>query len=212
MNAIERIWTPEEVALCAKAEAHETDRWAAAALFDVEIFTPFILDPCCGRGILGHEALMAGYSCIIETDLHNWGVGFTGHDFLAADEVYPYSVLRDGSVVMNAPFTKACEFVEAALRRGARKVACFQRWAWWAESRKRRAFWDRFPVTRIWACGDRATCFPITMPEHERRFLTTGERRGSSKVAHAWFVWERGAPPGTSIGKIWDRRKDKPTV
>lgn len=198
-------WTPEQVALAKTAEAYETDRWVPEAVFDVEVFTRTILDPCCGRGVWGDAARIAGYD-IVEQDLHNWGRGSVGIDYLAGTAGF---MVPDQSVVMNPPFTLACEFVGAALSRGARKVACFQRWAWWAESRKRRAFWEQHPPTRIWACGDRATGFPITMSEQERRFLVTGERRGSSKTAHAVFVWERPFQGERTIGKIWDKSKDR---
>ena len=213
MNSIERIWTPEDVAAAAALEAWETDQWAADALFRVELFPRRILDPCCGRGVLGDAALRAGYGrqFLIETDIHDWGRGaIRDLDFLAPNAFHGSVGGLETGVAMNPPFTKAIEFVERALGLGARKVACFQRWAWWAESRTRRRWLEANPPQRIWVCGDRATCFPITMSEHDRKFTPDGKKRGDAKIAHAWMIFEpahRGM--GTQIGKIWNPAKDK---
>ena len=210
-NVAERevAWTAEDIAAAERLEAFETEQWAADALFRVEIFTRRILDPCCGRRVLGDAARRAGYAnpFVIETDIYPWGLNRPQMDFL--DPEYPICHLEPYSVVMNPPFSKACEFVEQALGFGARKVACFQRWAWWGESRTRRQFWDKYPPARIWACGDRATCFPITMSDRERKFAANGKRRGESKTAHAWFIFEPAHTGGTQIGKIWNPAKDK---
>lgn len=200
MNAIDRIWTPEQKVLAHDAECWLTDPWAARRLFDVELFTPSIVDPCCGTGILGDAARSAGYRSVEEFDLHDWGRGETGVDFFESNVGF---VGPGVSVIMNPPFSRACDFVETALARGARKVACFQRWAWWAESNKRRAFWERHPPARIWACADRATCWLVTLSQAERDFTPEGKRRGSTPTPHAWYIWERTHLGPPVIGKIW---------
>ncbi len=204
MNAIERVWTPDDIEAAQRLEAWTTDPWAAAALFDVELFTPTIYDPCCGTGVLGTAAIAAGYK-VVETDIYDWKNprARARCDFLDGSE-YTWPVAGK-TVLMNPPFSTACQFVETALAMGARKVACFQRWAWWAESNKRRKFWEQRPPARIWACADRATCWLVTLSQGEREFTPDGRRRGGTTTPHAWYIWERGHAGPPVIGKIWKR-------
>ena len=95
---------------------------------------------------------------------------------------------------MNPPFSKATEFVEKSFELGFRKIVCFQRFSWW-ESQKRREFWEKHPPDRVYICGDRASCWRHDIPE--------SERGSSTPTAHAWFVWEKGSPPGTLLGHIY---------
>lgn len=178
--------------LAKQAECHETPSWAVESILDVEILTPQVLDPCCGRGVLAEEATRQGYS-VRSIDLHDWGYGDDrGVDFLTFNPEMPPGF----TVLMNPPFSKAVEFVERALDLKARKVVCFQRFAWW-ESVERTDFWDRHRPSRIYVCRSRATCWRIDIPPEERK--------SSSPTAHAWFVWEKGHPPAAAMGHI-DRR------
>ena len=99
-------------------------------------------------------------------------------------------VLRDWkteTVFMNPPFSLACEFVDHARMMGARKIICFQRYAWREGAldgqSKRGTWWEKNPPARIWLCGDRAQCL---------RFDLRGQNIPKPPTAHAWFVWERG--------------------
>jgi|TARA_Y100000310_G_scaffold340907_1_gene438263 hypothetical protein len=130
------------------------------------------------------------YPNVVAHDLHDWGYGVTAMNFLDQSPRYR----PDLTVFMNPPFSLATEFVLRALNRQARKVVCFQRFAWW-ESQKRREFWAKHPPNRVYICGDRAHCWRIDIPPEERK--------SSTPTAHAWFVWERGHPPGTQLGHIY---------
>jgi len=99
---------------------------------------------------------------------------------------------------MNPPFSKACAFVDKARTLGARKVVCFQRQAW-RESDTRRAWWEANPPARVWVCGNRATCWLVTVPPEERG--------SGTPVAHAWYVWERGHRGAELMGAIWKEGK-----
>ena len=176
------------------AEFYETPPWAVEAVLRVELLTRRVWDPCCGRGVLSKAAEAAGYS-VTATDLHAWGYGVAGYNFLESDLPVGFGPWRDFSILMNPPFSLAVNFVNRALELGARKIVCFQRLSWW-ESQARRNFWRSRPPARVYVCGDRATCWRGDIPE--------AERAGRSvPTAHAWFVWERGQPPGTTLGHIW---------
>lgn len=103
---------------------------------------------------------------------------------------------------MNPPFKLATQFVDRALEMGARKIVCFQKFAWWEGSRdrgkKRGQWWAANPPNRIYVCGERATCWRIDFSPAER-----AARKTSTPTAHAWFVWERGHPQGTVTGHVY---------
>ena len=176
--------------LAKQAECFETPEWAAKAILDVEIFTQNVVDPCCGAGVLSKAAKKAGYG-VVAFDLHDWGHHPGGIDFLE-DVRGTYSV-EGATVFMNPPFSLAVEFVERCFELGARKVVAFQRFAWW-ESQKRTDFWAKYPPNRIYVCADRASCWRIDIPPEERN--------SGTPTAHAWFVWEKGNPAGTIVGRL----------
>lgn len=181
--------------VCVRLEHFETPEWAAKAILQKEIFTEFVFDPCMGIGTLAAKAKLKGRK-VAGVDIHDWPqrlrpIPFRQEDFLQREDD---SLIRNQTVFMNPPFSKACEFVEKSFELGARKIVCFQRFAWW-ESRLRREFWGKYPPNRVYICGDRANCWRHDIPKDERG--------SSSPTAHAWFVWEQGAPPGTLLGHIW---------
>jgi hypothetical protein len=175
--------------LCRQLEHFETPRWAAAAILQREIMPRVILDPCCGSGILCDAAAEEGYR-VIPADIHDWGYPDTWvRDFLT------FNIdLSATGVFMNPPFSLAEDFVRKCFALNARKILCFQRFAW-RESRKRREFWQQFPPNRIYICGDRASCW--------RHDIPTAQRGSGTPTAHAWFVWEKGHPTGTLQGDVY---------
>lgn len=179
-------------ALAKQAEAYETPLWAVEAILDREILTPRIIDPCVGNGVLAEAAKRRGYG-VDAYDIHPWSyTPLTLRNFLEPE--FPHPTLKRKAVLMNPPFSLAVEFVERCLEYNARKIVCFQRFAWW-ESKGRRDFWEKHPPNRVYVCGDRASCWRFDIPEEQRKSGTT--------TAHAWFVWERGHPKGTVMGHIY---------
>jgi hypothetical protein len=175
--------------LCIQAEMHETPEWAAESILDVEILTPLVIDPCCGCGVLSLAAQRRGYQ-VTAFDLHDWKFGRTGIDFLGWSEPPP----GDFTIFMNPPFSLAVDFVRHAQALGARKIVCFQRFAWW-ESDTRTPFWNELRPARIFACRSRATCWRLDIPPAERKGR-------SASTAHSWFVWEKGHPPAAVLGHV----------
>lgn len=178
--------------LALEAEAYETPQWAVEAILDREILTKNVFDPCAGTGVLMEAALKAGYNPT-GIDKHDWGYPYIQRrDFLKEAPAGIFAF--DCTVLMNPPFSLAVDFVLRCIDLGARKIVCFQRFAWW-ESAGRKEFWQKNPPNRVYICGNRASCWRFDIPEEERKSGTT--------TAHAWFVWERGHPPGTVLGHIY---------
>jgi len=178
--------------LCKRLEHFETPEWAVKAILRKERLPGIILDPCVGTGVLLRAAEEQGYPFTFSIDIKHWGYPLTMQmDFLDLD---PKTWSGECSVLMNPPFSLATQFVEKAIELGAKKIVCFQRFAWW-ESQKRREFWAKNPPVRVYICGDRADCWRHDIPQ---------EGRGSSSpTAHAWFVWEPAHPQGTILGHIY---------
>jgi predicted RNA methylase len=175
--------------LAEKAEAFDTPPWAAAAILDCEILTRRVLDPCCGHGTLSEAAKGRGYD-VESRDLHDWGYGNAGIDFLNAPIADPSRT----TVFMNPPFSLAVDFVEHALRQRVRKIVAFQKFSW-RESNDRVAFWRERDANRAYVCADRASCWRFDIPPEERKGTGT-------PTTHAWFVWERGHPRGCLVGSV----------
>lgn len=185
---------------CIRLEHFETPAWCIDALLEKEMLTQWVIDPCAGTGIIGKLVRAAG-SYTLEIDIHDYGCQTLDmvRDFFSE----PTPLIEGNTVMMNPPFSLAQRFVESAFEQGARKVICFQRFAWW-ESDGRRSFWQKYPPNRIYICGDRAHCWRHDIPEQHRKYHpVTGKKRSGTPTAHAWFVWERGHPPGPLLGHIY---------
>jgi hypothetical protein len=185
--------------LVTRLEALETAEWAAARLFDVELFTPVIVDPCVGLGRLTEAARMRGHQ-VLALDIFDWGFPKTVVcDFLgprAAQLIRNWvGAEQEFSVVMNPPFRQGLAFAAEAWALGPRKLAMFNKMSFFG-TQSRRPWLANHPPSRIWICGERATCWRFDFPP-EKRDSSTPEQ-------HAWFVWERGhgGPPITR--NIWE--------
>lgn len=184
--------------LTKKLEAFETPEWAVRGILDVEILPHNVIDPCCGLGVMTKILREKGHF-VLSQDIHDWGSEYQDKvmDWLDDHslEIDPDSEVNGDTtaVMMNPPFSKSCEFVNQAFNLGVRKVICFQRLAWW-ESETRREWWASHPPNRIYVCASRATCWRFDIREEDRN--------SGSTTAHAWFVWERGHPPGTVLGHL----------
>lgn len=189
---------PKRVAaLVERYEAWATDPWATAALFENELFTPHVVEPGVGTGVLAAAALEQGYD-VAGFDIFDWG--WPGVRLLDWREATPLDLPwrpagRDFSVVCNPPFSLTGAFVAKALELGARKVAAFQKMEFLG-TRARRPWLERHPPSRIWLCGTRATCWRFDVPPERRN--------GSTPTLHAWFVWERGHAGPPVIRNIWE--------
>ncbi len=184
----------ELTALCARLEFYETPEWAAESILRFENLNWYVLDPCCGHGVLAEVCKRKGYT-VLSQDVRDWGLYKPDivEDFLTGADVSQFGGNKF-SVIMNPPFTLATQFVQRAFDLGAEKVLCFQRFAW-LESARRRDFWDTRPPSKVYLCGDRATCWRADVPLEERASGTT--------TPHAWFVFDRGYRGETTLKRIY---------
>ena len=189
----------EMLALVKSREFWRTALWSIEEILKCELMTPVIVDPCAGDRRMGDAARRVGYDDIIESDIEPWVPGYPVHDFLHEKKEWRSTVhfaqMRDNTVFMNPPFSLAVDFVERCFELGARKVICFQRWAWY-ETTTRKDFWDKHPPNRIYLCGSRATCWMAS--------IGPKERKGGTDKAHGWYVWERGQTGGPVIERIYN--------
>lgn len=185
--------------LCKRLEHWETDPWAPEAILRCEILTHRVIDPCAGTGIMTLAARRHGYD-VRPLDIHDWGFPIVKADWLNID---PSSFLgrqvKEATVFMNPPFSKAEAFVEKAFEYGARKIVCFNKFSWWEgaydRGKKRGQWWEKYRPCRIYVCGDRADCW--------RHDIPLDARGSGTPTAHAFFVWERGQPAGTMVSQIY---------
>ena len=190
-----------------KFEHYETPEWAAKAILEKEPMGEFILDPCCGSGVLANAAFdrVHHVHCL---DIHDWGYKYQ-HQIFDFLELKKFPFENEWSVFMNPPFSKACQFVEKSIELGAHKIVCFQRFAWW-ESRKRKDFWQKHPPSKVYICGDRATCWRHDIPKnkHGKRYNPeTGKELNGTPTAYAWFVWKKNHTGGTILSHIYKEEK-----
>lgn len=203
--------------LCKDLEAFETDPWAAKAILEVEIMTPLVIDPCCGTGILTMAARDSGYNRVHGWDIKDWSPDFGGPP---PEKVFDFfdpeleAFWPNTTIFCNPPFSTACEFVDRAKSLGARKIICFQRWAW-RESIGRRKWWADNPPARTWICGERATCWRFDVPKTcVGEACGKGQGRGTNALrcrqcmqgtptSHGWFVWEQGHMGAGVTNDLW---------
>ncbi len=156
---------------------YATDPTALIALLDTgESFSKNIWECACGDGALSKTLTSYGYD-VKSTDLIYRGYGEGDVDFLAFDGEY------DGDIVTNPPYSKAKEFVEKALSvvTDGHKVAMLLRLQF-LETKSRRELFERFPPKYVYVSSSRIQC------AKNGDFKGTG----SSAIAYAWFVWEKG--------------------
>ena len=165
---------------------YATEPKAVELLLVEEAFAPTIWECACGEGHLSKALTKAGYS-VISTDLIYRGFGYPASvDFLS----YRDEGCFDGDIITNPPYKYALEFVEQALHviRPHNKVAMFLKLTF-LEGQKRKSFFKANPPKTVYVSSSRLIC------ARNGEF----EKFGSSAVAYAWYVWEKGYSGDTVI-------------
>lgn len=180
-SAGERCFVPRRL----PNEFYPTPPEATRALLAVETFDGSIWEPACGDGriakVLGHHG-----HAVVATDLHPYGYGTPGVDFLR--EKAP----RAKHVVTNPPYGSglADSFVRNALqltRVTGGKVAMLLNMASLCHPR-RTDWWRQSPPARLYAVDD-IVCWPEDRYGPAPRYFT--------RHRYVWAVWEHGhaGPP-----------------
>lgn len=155
---------------------YATEPKATELLLEREAFDGPIWEPACGEGHISKVLERNGYT-VVSTDLIDRGYGSGDVDFLKI----PTSEEVDADIVTNPPYKYAKDFVEKALAlvRPGRKVAMFLKLTF-LEGQSRRELFRENPPKRVYVASARLQCGK------------NGDFSGTSMVAYAWFVWEKG--------------------
>lgn len=165
-------------------ELYATPPNCTEALLEVESFQGPIWEPAAGNGAIVRVLETAGF-LVHATDLHDWGIGAGGQDFLATD------TLLAPNIVTNPPFSLAEEFATHALNLGARKVCLFLRLAFLEGEARRKGIFTVSPPSRVWVMSKWQTLWRADDPN---------PRATGGTMAFGWFVWERGHRGAPSVG------------
>lgn len=157
---------------------YATEPKAVEALLANESFSPYVWECACGEGHISKVLADAGYE-VKNSDIVDRGLeGTEIIDFLKTTEKdVPYDIIT------NPPYKYAKEFVGKALEivMDGAKVAMFLKLTF-LEGQARRALFVKAPPKTIYVFSGRVKC------AKNGKF----DEIGSSAVAYAWFVWEKG--------------------
>ncbi len=159
-------------------------RWLVDALLDVERFDGVCWDPACGGGNIPEAVKARGIHCSA-SDIAPRGYGGVA-DFLA-----PSTGGRVDHIISNPPYGVIEAWIEKSLACTVGKVAILARLAL-LEGQKRRAFFARTPLARVWVSSRRAS-----MPPGGSDVPASG-----GAIAYAWFVWEHGHSGPPTLGWV----------
>lgn len=161
------------------ADFYPTPAWATEALLAYETFEGTIWEPACGDGAMSKVLERAGYM-VSSSDLHDYGYGTPGVDFLTHRSFQP------DNIVTNPPFNLAESFVKQGLAHVQNKLCLLLRLAFLESATRYRSIYSITPPSRVYVFSERITMYP------------SGEKTaGSGTTAYGWFVWDLHAagPP-----------------
>lgn len=157
---------------------YATEPRATEILLENETFAHEIWEPACGEGHMAKVLEKAGYK-VYSSDLIYRGYGDPeSFDFLkdCLDDF-------DGDIITNPPYKYALEFCQTVLETvgTGHKVAMFLKLTF-LEGKGRKQFFCENPPKTVYVFSGRVKC------------AKNGDfdSLGSSAVAYAWFVWEKG--------------------
>ena len=171
------------------ADVYETPEVAVHALMRVEKLPQRIWEPACGPGSIVRVLRAAGHT-VFASDLHDYGCGLSGVDFLTT-ELKGFA----DCIVTNPPYRHAQQFVEKALELSP-LVIMLMRLAFY-ESERRTHILENCGLVRIHV-------FRKRLPFMHRQ--NWQGPKANSGMAFAWFVWNRAHRGPTTIDRIsWER-------
>ena len=161
---------------------YATEPKATELLLEQEHFVGPIWEPACGEGHISKVLLDYLYD-VRSSDLVDRGFGEAGVDFLQNN-----GERWEGDIITNPPYKYAREFVEEALRSvpEGRKVAMFLKLTF-LEGQARRELFHKSPPKTVYVSSARLQCGK------------SGDFSGTSMVAYAWFLWEKGYTGSTTL-------------
>lgn len=174
-----------------KDDLYETPRCAVEALLRVERLPHFIWEPACGPGAIVRVLRERGHR-VWATDLN---------DYFCPESDYKIDFLMEWqqridieAIVTNPPFKLANQFVEHALFHAP--LVCMLLRLAFLEGVERSPILDGGKLARVHVFRNR-------LPRMHRAGWEG--KRSSSRVAYAWFVWDRFHSGPPTLGRIsWE--------
>lgn len=171
----------------AGADFYPTPAWATWALLSLETFSGTTWECACGDGQMSRELIAAGLD-VESSDLHDYGYGRSGVDFLTAHPIYP------ANIITNPPFNSAEQFIERALMQAQSKVALLLRLAFLESAGRYQRLFSVQPPARVWVFTERITMYP-------GGDQTAYNMKSSGTTAYCWMVWDKAVTDGTTVLK-----------
>lgn len=168
---------------------------ATRLLLKAEKFHTKVLEPCCGGGSISQVLADKSYD-VISTDLHDYGYGKSGVDFLDVDNPIINELKGKVDIVTNIPYTHTIPMLMRALDVCKNKVAML------------------FPViyiTKFYFCP------PTKLYLFTRRITIAmnGEfarYAGGNMIQYGWFVWYKGCKEDTTIRFLDNQKVPNPKL
>lgn len=150
---------------------------------------------------------------VISSDLHDWGYGETGKDFLSTLR-RPLSGMGKNfnidkvdlvHLITNPPFKLANEFIQHCVTLDIPKFALLLKLTALA-GQKRSVLLEQTRLSRVWVFRNRLTMTGLGQP-----------MKNSGMMDFAWFVWDKScsgweSPVLNWVTAIKDEKKDQPTL
>ena len=167
-----------------KHDYYATEPRATELLLEVERFSHQVWECACGEGHMSEVLKEHGYK-VFSTDLIDRGYGGV-YDFMEHDTSTKLNV----DIITNPPYKIALEFAKKALDSVSvgQKVAFFVK-TLFLEGKARKEFFKECPPKIVYVSSSRLKC----------AMNGDFEKMGSSAVAYAWFVWEKGFKGDTIV-------------
>lgn len=167
-----------------KNDYYATDPSCVEDLLKREQFDTHIWECAAGGGHIADVLIKHGYE-VQESDIINRGrTNFNYYDMLKQEDVRGEKITKwYGDIITNPPYKYAKEFIENCINMvdEKRKIAMFLKLTF-LEGQARGKFFMENPPKRIYVYSKRAKC----------AINGNFDNTGSSAVAYAWFIWEKG--------------------
>lgn len=152
---------------------YATDPIALELLLEEGIELDSVLEPCCGEGHLSKVMIEDGID-VTSSDLIDRGFG-------SVKSIFDYTEWY-GDILTNPPYKDAQKVIEHCLNiiPDGRKVVMFLKLQF-MESKGRKDFFINSPLKELYVSSSRIKCA-----------INGDFSGGSSAVAYAWYVWEKG--------------------
>ena len=161
---------------------YATEPRALELLLQQETFNPYVWECACGGGHLSKVLCEKGYK-VKNSDIVNRG--YDGTEIIDFLTVKKEDIKTDFSrdIITNPPYKFAKEFVEKALEisMDSTKIAMFLKLTF-LEGKARQKLFKKHPPKKVYVFSSRIKC------AKNGDFASIG----SSAVAYAWFIWEKG--------------------